>query len=464
MRALHDMEARVDDLFVDKNPTEALTILRQVLAGYEYLLGPDVDDVVAVVRTMGIVCMRLGNETEAETLLKRAVSGYETIHGLNDRRTLFCVADLAHLYKIQGRFEDSGVLLNRAAKGLEHTLPCSDMVLRVFSRLAWTYGIRGLTERACDWYIRTVAGYRGLGAGHEDTLLRAEMGLCFISAYNPDPALESLFIDVLAKCEARSGEHRGRLEDFFRILCGMCHRCYKLQDPGKFEFYNHRLRPIISRVFGKDTRASMLLCFEGALLADIYSKEGRYEEAESLFIRLKSNIEEEISLQVNGRGDALEISNKFVIVRIYAEHYIRQSMWEDAEPLLLKAKSLEKPFCRPVDSQLLVEALEKFRVGSGREAGALAHTQRTPGTHHHSSPHTPGQNVEDANTVISFGSAEFLQPLEEPDWSGFPLRSPSALSLHWSPQQPPSPTAVIQDGVMMEWENSGMMGMHDIVQ
>lgn len=459
MRALRDMETRAGALHIDGNYEESLAILRQVLAGYEYLLGPDVDDVLNIVQHMGRACSLSGNESEAEALLKRAVSGYEMIHGLDDRRTLSCVADLARLYRAQERYEDNVVLLNRAANGLEHTSSSSGMVLEIFTRLAFAYWEQYLYERASDWLKRVVAGYLHLGVGHEDALLTAQVHLCRTSVFNPNPATDSLLVDVLAKCEARSRKDHRRLTDAFKILITIYSRYYESKDSKKIEVYDHKLRHIISRVFDKDIRTSISTLHEGAVLADIHSRMGRYEEAESLFIQLESMTGKAKYPRFTG-CDNLPDRRLGLIARSHAEHYTRQSMWEDAEPLLLKAKSLEKPFCQVYDSRKLVEAFEIFRVGSGREAGALAHTQRMPGTHVQSSSLTPGQTVEDANEV---GSAEFLQPPEEPDWSGFPIPSPSAFSLHWSPQRTLSPTGVNQGVPMMEWEHSDITGLHGIV-
>ncbi|MCJ1303140.1 hypothetical protein MMC08_005947 [Hypocenomyce scalaris] len=116
---------------------------------------------------------------------------------------------------------------------------------------------------------------------------------------------------------------------------------------------------------------------------------------------------------------------QFQTVRLYALHYIRQSRWDDAEPLLLQAKSLEEPFCSRLEPCGLLKALEQFHIGSGREAGAIPLTQRTHDTEVQSPqrmPNNPPQETrtfEPADALVSVGLSEFQQPLEEIDWSGF---------------------------------------------
>lgn len=460
LRALREMERRALTLLKDKNPTEALKIFRQIPAGYEHLLGPDVDDVLEIVLMMGQACTRLGNESEAEALLIRAVSGFERIHGPDHRTSLTSVADLAYLYRIQGRLEDSEVLYVRAIKGLNQTLPSSEQDLAIFSDLASVYNDQGLYEKACIWHKRVLMGYRNLGPGHEGALSTAEINLSITSVHARDPATDSLLDHLLASCEARNGANH---ETVFIILAMICERHRFFQDYEKFNLYNRRLHPIIGRLFGKDETISDQLLYRGIFLAGLYSEMGRYEEAESLFTRLNDKTDEAIMSLLTSHDNWLS-RRLFKIMTIHAEHFIRQSMWDDAEPLLLKAKLLKNPFCRRFDSEALVEALEEFRVGLGREAGALPLAQHTPGTEIQSSSRIPGESTEDVDTLNAAGSADFQQPFEDLDWSGFPFPSPSVLSLPWSLHQSPTPQGVNQAGAMMELENSDMMGMHDMVQ
>ncbi|KAA6410924.1 MAG: hypothetical protein FRX48_05234 [Lasallia pustulata] len=69
-----------------------------------------------------------------------------------------------------------------------------------------------------------------------------------------------------------------------------------------------------------------------------------------------------------------------------------------------------------------------------------------------------GQTVEDANTVLSVGSADFSQPLGDTDFSDFPVPS-----LPWSPIQPAAPPGVNRPGFVIDPENDDMIGMHDVV-
>ena len=461
MRTLRDMDRRANTLLMDDKPTEALEILRQVHAGYEYLLGPDQDDVIATVNTMGHACFESGNDNEAEALLRRAVFCHESTHGPEDPRSLMSVASLARLYGKQGRLEDSEVLYVRAIQGLDQMLPSSDKVLEVISELAYVCYFQAFYEKARVLYEHVIAGYRSLGAGYEDALLDAEAGLCYASRDTQDPATDSLLVDVLAKYEARYGENH---ESVLAMLTTICKRYWHRQDDEKLELYYQRLAPFIIRSFGKDQTISHGVYYEGMSLASFQSEIGRYDEAESLFIRLKLKTYELISSHLTGRGGRLRTYRLFRVIIFHAEHYIRQSKWKDAEPHLLKAKSLESPTCRSVDSRALVRALKKFRNGSGREAGALPLTQRTSDNEAQSSPRMPGQTAGDVDTAISAGSAEFQQSLGEIDWSNFPLPSPGALSLSWSPQQPQAPPGVSQPGLVMNWENSDMMGIYDLVE
>ena len=466
MRALRDMHRRAATLHNDKNLSDALEIYRQVLAGYEYLLGPDQDDVLIVVARMSHACLMLGHESEAEALHKREVSGYESIHGPDDRRTLFAVACLAYFYRMQGRFEDSEVLYLRAIKGLDQTLSNSHEVLSVYKDLAGVYNLQSFTKKLHIWNKRIVAFCRALGAGYEDALLHAEVNQGSSGVYDPDPAQERFLTDVLAKCEVRYGENH---ELVFVMLSMLCVRYQYFQDSEKFEIYDQRLCHIKSRLFAKDETISHNLLIHGNHLARAYSLMGLYE-AEPLFTRLEAEIDEAQDVGFDNNGRVCVI---FELVTNIAEHHIRQSKWEHAEHLLLRAKSLERPFCRPATSRVLVEAFKKFRIGSGREAGgALPLAQRTTGTETRSALQMPGQTVEDANSVLSSGSADFLQPLGEIDFSEFPVPS-----LPWGPLQPPAPPGATQPGFVMDpenddvtgvdavvdWESNDVMGMQDVV-
>lgn len=456
MRALRDMCRRATLLCKDKNPTEALEIYRQVLTGYEYLLGPNQDDVIEVVVLMADACLELANNNEAEALYIRAVSGYESLHGPDDKRSLFAVARLAYFYRIEGRFEDSEVLHLRAINGLDTTLPLSDVILRVHGGLAEVYIDQGFFEKASFWFKRIIAGYLGLGAGHEDALLDAEIRLSQITYYNRDPTTESFLTDVLAKCEVRYGENHENVFDMLRLMCS---RYGYFQDSEKLETYYQRLCHFKSRLFAKDETIGNKLFGIGTQLARWCSQMGRYEEAESLFTRLEAEIDEATSLQYTSLVDQFRVSKMFELVKFHAEHHMRQSKWEDAEPLLLKAKSLERPLCRPFVRRRLVEAFKEFRIRSGREAGgALPLAQRTSVTETQGALEMPGQTVEDANTVLSVGSADILQPLGDIDFSDFPVPS-----LPWSPIQPAAPPGVNRPGFAIDPENDDTIGMHDVV-
>lgn len=454
MRALRDMERHARTLVMD-NPTEALEVFRQVLAGYEHLFGSDEYDALEILLRMEEACSRLNNVTEAEALLVRAISGYERIYGPDDRKTLICVARIARLYMYQCRFEDSEVFYVRVIKGLDDTLPLSVELLEIFGDLACVYWFQDFYERARTLCKRIVDGYRDLGPGYEEALLHAKIELSYASDII---RADNSYVELLAECEARN-----RKDYVFAMLALICERSLLLEEPERFDLYNQKLRLITSEIFGKGKPISDELHYRGMMLADMYSRMGRYVEADSLFIQLKDKTDEETRSQLTGRGNIKGIRKLFQSVGSHAEHYIRQSKWKDAEPLLLKANSLEKPFCTWIDSQRHVKALERFRIGSGREAGALPLAQRTPGTEMQSPQRIPGQAIEGVGTVISVGSADFQQPLDEIDWANFPLPSPSAFSIPWSPQQPAPPGAT-QPGSVTDLVNDDMMGMYGSIE
>ena len=457
MRALRDMEWHARTLLMD-NPTKALEVFRQVLAGYEHLFGPDEDNALELLPRMAEACSRLNNVIELEALSVRAISGYERIYGPDDRKTLICLARIADVYTYQGRFEDSEVLYVRAIKGLDDTLPFSVELLEIFTALASVYWFQGFYEKAHNLYKLAVDGYRDLGPGYEEELLDAKLKLSSASEMVRDSNTDNLYVEVLAECEARNQK-----DYVFSMLALICERSFLREEPERFDLYNQKLRLITSEIFGKGKPISDDLHYRGMMLADFYSRMGRYVEADSLFIRLKDKTDEVTRSQLTGRGNFRDIRKLFQSVGSHAEHYIRQCKWKDAEPLLLKAKSLETPFFLRMDSQRLVEALERFRIGSGREAGALPLAQRTPGTEMQSPQRIPGQAIEGVGTVISVGSADFQQPLDEIDWANFPLPSPSAFSIPWSPQQPAPPGAT-QPGSVTDLVNDDMMGMYGSIE
>ena len=432
------MRRRADTLINNSNPTDAAEILRQVLSGYEYLLGPDQEDVFEVIGTMGLACYQSGNYSEAEALLLRAVSGFEEIHGPDDGRALVAAANLAQLYKNQGRYEDSELLYVRVIKGFEQLCdPANKLnLLSMMRDLAFVCARQGYNAKACDSYRRVITGYRSLGAGYEDPLLQVEIDSANFrfTAQGPEP--ESGLIDLLARCEVRFGTEHSRVLEVLDAIISLYYARGKFD---KLELYSQRLLLKICKSLDANETLDSVTSYMGMRLAALYSERERYEEAESLFERITFKTEElTISLD-KGCIDNTWKRRHFETVGLHALHYIRQSRWDDAEPLLLKAKSLEEPFCSRSASSALLTALEQFRIGSGREAGAIPLTQRTHDTEVQSPqpmPNNPPEETrtfEPADALISVGLSEFQQPLEEIDWSGFPLPSPSAQSLPWSP-------------------------------
>lgn len=231
-------------------PTQAISLLRDVLRERAGASGPDHPGTVDATRDLGLALVRAGWFSEATTVLAEAVSGRERTQGPDSVVALSAREDLAAAYRTAGQFAEAIALYRRVladrerAQGARHAGTTA-----VRQKLAEAYLADGQAKAAVSQYERVVADRdRVLGPAHLDTIAaRGALGAAYHAAGKMAAAVRLTEQTRAAYTETLGADHPdtltaslnlahayaavGRRTDAVRLLTETVERC-ELSLPG----------------------------------------------------------------------------------------------------------------------------------------------------------------------------------------------------------------------------------------
>lgn len=174
---------------------QAITVGREVAAGFERLLGPDHPDTLTAWANLGLSYGAAGRATEAIALEERVVAGRGRLLGPRHPDTLTAWANLAISYWKAGRTSKAITIQERVVVDADRILgPSHSLTLAARVGLALSYRDADRSSEAIKLLERVVAdSERLLGPDHPDTL-EALMNLAssYVSTGRPAEAIGHL--------------------------------------------------------------------------------------------------------------------------------------------------------------------------------------------------------------------------------------------------------------------------------
>ncbi len=160
-------------LYADQGKlTDAQTMYRRALHGYEKAWGPEHTSTLDIVNNLGLLYANQGKLTDAETMYQRALHGYEKAWGPEHTSTLDTVNNLGILYANQGKLTDAETMYQRALNGYEKAWgPDHTSTLVTVNNLGVLYASQNKLTDAETMYRRALNGYeKAWGPEHTSTL------------------------------------------------------------------------------------------------------------------------------------------------------------------------------------------------------------------------------------------------------------------------------------------------------
>ncbi len=163
-----DLGARLESLRAEGRYSEAITVLKRVIAAQEAKSGLDNPMGVALLNNLGELHYKLGLHAEAIPLYERALAIADRTIQVDNPLTATLLRNLGIVYQLQGRRGEAARLYARSIQQFEKLMPATRIQLAsTLNNLATLYQDIGRLQEAETLLVRVVKTYQdGLPAGH----------------------------------------------------------------------------------------------------------------------------------------------------------------------------------------------------------------------------------------------------------------------------------------------------------
>lgn len=356
------VNARIQQLYLDRKFAEATPLAEQALATAERRLGAEHPDTLTSVKNLAELYADQGRHAEAEPLFKRALEGRERALGPDAVDTLVSVNNLGVFYFSARRYAEAEPLFKRSLDGRERLLGAEHPdTLESMSNLAALYDDTQRFDEAEPLYRRALElATRALGADHATTLLNLDDLAAFLQARSRFAEAEPLMRRALDLSERTLGANDlktlTRLNKLGSLQYAQAHYAeaetlFKRASEGRL------------RVLGKDDSETLTSVNNLALA---YIAQSRYGEAESI---LRDTLDARERILGADQAETLNsLSNLAGLYRL-------QGRFTEAEPLFRRALDASERVLGQDDPQTLVSlnnlADTQFALGRNEEAEPL---------------------------------------------------------------------------------------------
>ncbi|KAJ5337206.1 uncharacterized protein N7506_005228 [Penicillium brevicompactum] len=153
---------------------KSLQPLKDCLAGWAQILGPEHEDTLMACGFIGRAHYRLGEHAESLEFFERALIGQEKVLGPGHKNTLFTLHHIGVAYFYLSKYAESLVFLKRALNGLERVLePEHEETMNILSFIGEIYFRQHHYTESLDIYNKLLAGREKFFGPEHDTTLQA---------------------------------------------------------------------------------------------------------------------------------------------------------------------------------------------------------------------------------------------------------------------------------------------------
>lgn len=356
---LRDLRDRAVGFTENGEHEEARAAFVEALCGFEALVGPSHTDTIRALSSYVQFCMAQEDFDEARDRLQESLAHHQAQHGNNHQKTLQSMGRLGRFFKWRNQHGRSEILLIKAKIGLEslYKSDAEELYLNtrdVASDLIEVFKMQGNLEGAEQEYLSLISRLETLRGPQLEPLQRPyhahltwlQRSLIRLYVYEwigdfrlprkdlPYQKVERWLLNSIETLQLSPKTANDYWENYFLLLA----QYYKIGEESKLksllELVEDKINlagdaawPYLVPVSCDRNQDRLSLLKQSMAIS--YTRLGDHERAGLWFTRIQNDVEAHFG------ADSREAA--FTIIR-NALYYLRNDLWEGAEPLLQEAQ------------------------------------------------------------------------------------------------------------------------------